>query len=310
MPLWVLLAAVAAVWQLLRNALARSLVGRVSTALTSWARFAFNLPFSAATVVVLSVTAGWPVLSPSFFGWCAATAVAQMSANLALVAAFRRASFSRSVTLHKLEVVAGALLGVALFGEFPSLLGWLGIGLSCAGVLLLQGSGEARGGGEGESGGFRRAFALEAGPLLALSCALLLACAGFLLKEATAEFASQNPRVGTGRFEAAAHTLFHTTWIEVAALSAAIAVRGRGAFRPVRHHWRRMLAIGWVGFCGSLCWFWAYAIALVAYVRAVGQIEAVLAVFVAFYVFREVRVLSQLPGIAVVSAGILLVLLG
>ena len=302
--LWGGLATAAATFQLVRNAMARQLAGRVSTALTSWSRFAWNLPFSGAVVALFIALYGAPRLSPVFFAWCAATAAAQLLANLALIEAFRRSSFSQSIALHKLEVVAGALIGVLLFAEFPSALGWVGVFVSTLGVFAIQ---WRRSDASSDRLG---AFRLESGALLALLCAVLLAFAGFVLKEAVIEFARLNPRVGSGRLEAAAHTVFHTTWIEVVVLSAAIALRDPSEFRAVRREWRWMAGIGLASFSGSLCWFWAYSLALVAYVRAVGQFEAVLSVLVSLYLFREVETRAQIPGIAIVSIGICLVLLG
>ena len=301
--LWAGLAAAAATFQLVRNAMARQLAGRVSTALTSWSRFAWNLPFSGSLVGVFLALHGAPQLSTTFFVWCAATAASQLLANLALIEAFRRSSFSQSIALHKLEVVAGAFLGVAFFAEYPSIVGWAGVVVSTLGVFVIQRPG---GGAPYDS----RRFHLDAGAWLALLCAALLALAGFALKEAVLEFAQINPRVGAGRFEAAAHTVFHVTWLEVVALTAAIALRSPDEFRAVRREWRWMAGIGLASFSGSLCWFWAYSLALVAYVRAVGQIEAVLSVLVSLYVFREAETRAQIPGIAIVTAGICMVLLG
>jgi drug/metabolite transporter (DMT)-like permease len=156
----------------------------------------------------------------------------------------------------------------------------------------------------------RRAFHLDTGSLLALVCGVLLVLASFMLKEATGEFARVNPRVGADRFEAAAHTLFHTTWMEVAILSAWLLAFRSAEFRRVPAHWPRMLLIGATAFAGSLCWFWAYSLALVAYVKAVGQIEAVLAVALALLVWKEREVWRQVPGVGLVVAGIALVLLG
>ncbi len=300
--LWALLAAMAATFQVVRNALARQLSGRVSTALTSWARFAWNLPFSGSLVALLIALHGPPTLSWAFFGWCAATAATQLLANLALVEAFRSASFSQSIALHKLEVVLGALIGITLFAEFPSAVGWVGVVVSTIGVFLIN---------PGRAGtAWRNRLHLDRGAILALLCATLLALAGFVLKEAVSEFARINPRVGSGRFEAAAHSVFHTTWIEVVVLSALIAVRGAHEFRDAVREMRTMVGIGFASFCGSLCWFWAYSLALVAYVRAVGQIEAVLSVLISLYIFREAETRRQIPGIAVVTIGILLVLFG
>jgi drug/metabolite transporter (DMT)-like permease len=251
---------------------------------------------------VLTSTHGLLELSWVFFGWCAATAATQLLANLALIEAFRSSSFSQSIALHKLEVVIGALLGITLFAESPSALGWLGVLVSTVGVFLINP------GGAGER--WRNRLPLDRGALLALLCALLLAFAGFVLKEAVAELVRLNPRVGAARFEAAAHTVFHTTWIEVVALSTVIGLRNPGEFREVLRERKLMVGVGFASFCGSLCWFWAYSLAFVAYVRAVGQIEAVLSVLISLYVFREAETLRQIPGVAVVTVGIGLVLLG
>jgi drug/metabolite transporter (DMT)-like permease len=301
--MWAELSLAAGSLQTARNALARSLVGRASPALVSWARFAFNLPFSLALVAWLRLRSGSAATPPDFLALCAVTALAQLLGNVALLAAFRRANFAESIALHKLEVVFTAVVGALFFAERPSATGWLGVAACGAGVLLLN-LGRGRG-----PAGLRRAFHLDAGALLAIGCGLLLVLASFALKEANERFALANPRVGAGRFEAAATTLFHTTWMEVAALTAWLRLRERGALRSVARLWPRMLPIGATGFAASLCWFWAYSLTLVAYVKAVGQVEALLAVALALAVWRERDVVAQLPGLALLLGGIVLVLL-
>jgi len=219
------------------------------------------------------------------------------------VAAFERANFAQSIVLHKLEIVFTAVIGVALFGEVPSTAGWIGIATCTSGVLVMNLGREAG------PAGWRRAFHLDRGAWLAIACGVLLVFASFLLKEAVAVYAVANPRVGAGRFEAACHTLFHTTWIEVVILTTTLVLARPAEFRHVRRLWRRMAAIGFAGFCGSMCWFWAYSIALVAYVKAVGQIEAILSVGIALAVWREREVWRQLPGVGLVMAGIGVILL-
>lgn len=302
--MWIELSLAAGTFQTARNALARSLVGRVSPALNSWSRFAFNLPFSTTLVVAVALATRVPELTPGFFAFCTVTAVTQLLANVALVSAFRHANFAESIVLHKLELVFTALVGVAFFNEAPTPLGWLGIVICGAGVLLIN-LGRSRG-----PEGWRRALHFDAGAILALACAVGLVAASFALKEANERFALANPWVGSGRFVAAANTLFHTTWIEVALLSTWLASHQRDQLPLVRVHWRRMLAIGATGFAGSLCWFWAYSLTLVAYVKAVGQIEAVLAVGLALFVWREPDVRQQLPGVLLIMLGIGAVLLG
>lgn len=302
--MWILLALTAGTFQTARNGFARTLAGRVHPALNSWARFAFNLPLSTALVLLLVGLYGLPRASALYFLWCLGTGLSQLLANIALVAAFARATFAQSIVLHKLEVAFTAVIGVCLFGETPSPLGWWGVLVCTAGVLLMN-LGRTSG-----PAGWRRAFHLDAGAVLSLLCALGLVFASFLLKEATAELARLNPRVGEARFEVAAHTLFHVTWMEVLLLSALLQLVWPQQLVLVRLFWRRMALIGGAGFCGSVCWFWAYSIALVAYVKAVGQIEAVLALLLGLVLWHERQVIRQLPGVAVVLAGIVLVLLG
>jgi drug/metabolite transporter (DMT)-like permease len=300
---WVFLSLGAAAFQTVRNGLARSLAGRASPALISWARFAFNLPFSSLLVVALVTLFGVPQYTAAYFFFCFATAITQLLGNVALVAAFERGNFAQAIVLHKLEVVLTAAFGVLFFAEAPSLYGWAGVVVCSAGMLLMN-----RGRAVGPAG-WRRAFHIDLGTMLALSTAVLLTLAAFALKEANTLFVAANPRVGAGRFEAAAHTLLHSTWMEVVVLSVWLGWASPGQFRRVGAHWRRMLGIGVTGFCGSLGWYWAFSLTFAAYVKAVGQIEAAFAVALAVLVWGEKEVWRQLPGIVLVMLGIALVLL-
>ncbi|MDX1385134.1 MAG: EamA family transporter [Thermoanaerobaculia bacterium] len=301
--LWILLALAAGTFQTARNALANSLAGRISPALNSWSRFAFNLPFSLALVGAVVAIGGMPRASPAFFLYCLGTGVTQLVGNVALIGAFRRSEFAESIVLHKLEVAMAAVVGVLFFAESPTAGGWAGIVLCTAGVLLINLGRPDRG------HTWRHLFHLDAGAALALSAGLMLVFASFFLKAATREFAAVNPDLGPGSFAGAVHTLVHTTWMEVAILTAFLVATDARELGRVREHWRRMLAIGLAGFSGSVCWFWAYSLALVAYVKAVGQVETVLSVILGLTALRELRVRRQLPGIGLIVTGIVLVLL-
>ena len=299
--MWFVVTLGAATAQTLRNALARGLTVEVSPWLNSWARFSFNLPYAALLASCLGLAFGWPTLTAAFLGWCFLTALTQLLANVALITAFRRASFAESIILHKLEVVFAALLGVSFFREYPSATGWTGIVLCGAGVALIN-----LGRRSGLSG-WRRALHMDAGALLSIFSGLLLVLTSFYLKRAASELVSANSSLQVGSFQASVHTLVHTVWMEVAMLTLYIRVRLPGEFAKVTRHLRHMILIGTSGFAASLCWFWAYTLTLVAYVKAVGQFEAVLSVLLSVLVFRERDVRRQLPGMLLISLGILLV---
>ena len=98
--------------------------------------------------------------------------------------------------------------------------------------------------------------------------------------------------------------------MEVVILTVFVWFRGRREFSKVPQHWQRMALIGCTGFAGSLGWFWAYSLTFVAYVKAVGQIEALLAIVLAIRVLGERELIRQLPGVLLVLVGIRFVLLG
>jgi drug/metabolite transporter (DMT)-like permease len=302
--MWIPLTLAAGTLQTVRNSLAHGIAREISPALNSWSRFGFNLPFSTLLIAGLVLARGAPSYSLSFFLYCLGTGVTQLVGNIALVAAFRRGSFAEAIVLHKLEVVFAALVGVLFFAEVPAPVGWIGIFACTAGTLFVN---VARTGGLEQ---WRRAASFGTAGLLSLTSGIMLVLASFFLKAATRDLAAANERLGPGSFEGAAHTLFHTTWIEVAILSVYLAIAAPSEYRLVPRHWRRMAAIGMAGFAGSLCWFWAYSIALVAYVKAVGQIETVLSVALGLIALRETHLRRQLPGIALILGGIVLVLVG
>ena len=70
-----------------------------------------------------------------------------------------------------------------------------------------------------------------------------------------------------------------------------------------------MVAVGASSYASSFCWFWAFSLTLVAYVRVVGQVEAVLSVLLAIFWWHEREAVRQLPGVALVVAGMLLILM-
>lgn len=304
MELWVVLAIGAALSQTTRNAVAQSVSAKISPALNSWSRFTFCLPFAALTCAAVVAIKGMPILPPTFFFYCLCTAVAQLLGNVALVTAFRIGSFGESIILHKLEVILTAIFGALFFGELPSEQGAAGIAICGAGVLAIN---LTRVGSEGR---FSRAFSFGPAGGLALLCAVLLVAASFALKIANRIVSDVNPGISSDSFAAPIQTLFHTTWIEVVLLSIWIVFREPRSFADVPTHWRRMLLIGSTSFVASLGWFWAYSLTFVAYVKAVGQVEALIAIALAIRVLGERELIRQLPGVLLVLFGITLVLLG
>ena len=270
--------------------------------LNSWSRFTFALPFATFALVAVSRQPNEISLPAIFFFYCAVTAVAQLVANVCLIAAFRAGSFGEAIVFHKLEVVMTAIAGALIFGERPGLFGALGIVACALGVIQIN---LAR---ANSSGGVRGLFHFGHAGALALACAALIVVASFALKLANTSISTANPGLPVGGIGAPIRTLFHTTWMEVVILSGWLVWYEPKSLRAVPRYVGRMLGVGSTGFLASLGWFWSYSLTLVAYAKAVGQIEALIAVALGVRLLGERGLLRQLPGILLVTLGIVLVL--
>lgn len=308
--MWVLISLAAGTLQTARNGLARSLSGALPVSLLSWSRFAFNLPFAATLALGLYLfgSVGLPNLSLWFFTLCLIGGIGQLLGNIVLIKSFALSTFAQSIVVHKTEVALAALTGLLFFSQLPSLISWVGIGISALGVAMI-GFATAKSKDSEGSVSFRTLLRTNGGSALALLSAMLLVVAGFGISLATDELRVLNPSVD-GTFMLAATTLVHVTWIEVVILTGWIAYANPTHFAMVRPNVRRLAAIGFTSFGGSLGWFWAFSMSFVAYVKAVGQIESVLSVLLAIYVWKEQSTKDQLPGIALTIIGILFVVLG
>jgi drug/metabolite transporter (DMT)-like permease len=305
---WVLISLAAGTMQTARNGLARSLSGVLPASLLSWSRFAFNLPFATVLVAIIYAGAdGAPQLTLRFFVLGLLGGIGQMVSNGAMNNSFKLGTFAQSIVVHKTEVALAGIAGFVFFAEVPSIVGWLGILLSAAGVAMI-GLASARSKLGDPADMHDGLLAANRGTALALASAGLLVVAGFGIQRATLELVDANPQLD-GTFGLAATTLFHVTWMEVVLLSVWLGVKERTAFDLVQFHLPRLVGIGFTSFAGSLGWFWAFSLSFVAFVKAVGQIESVLSVLLAIYLWKEQKTRDQLPGIALTILGIFLIVL-
>ena len=297
--MWISLSLAAGTLQALRNAAAQRLGGCVDPDVNSWARFTFALPLTVVSALGLGGAEPLRAVTLPFLATCLVAALAQLLANVALVAAFRRSTFAGSIALHKLEIVYTAIAGALWFSEMPSALGMVGITACGAGAvtLSLRHTPSARG-----AAGRAR---LDPGARLALVAALLLVVASFAVRRAIGELETGSSALPLGRLALPAHALMHVTWIEVVVLTAALRIRKPNVFGAVPQHLGAMSLVGAAAWASSLCWYSAFAEGEVAYVRALGQIEAAWSVIVGLAVFRQRETLRQLPALGLVTAGIL-----
>lgn len=296
--LWIPVTIAAALFQNLRTALQKHLTGRLSTYGATLTRFLYGLPLAIAYLLLLRYGLGLePPPSSLVFGlWVLLGSVSQILATAALLACFKRRNFAVGTALSKSEVVQAALFGLLFLGERLSWLGVAAIATGTAGVMLIavdKGRLGLRGLLAG-LGGTAALLGLASGGLFAISAVAFRAAA---LETGHESF-----------LMAAGWTLLASVLLQSLLLAAWLYFREPGQLTAVFATWRLSSLVGITGVLGSACWFTAMTIQQVAYVRTLGMIELVFTFLVSVLVFRERPSARETLGIALLVAGILLVL--
>jgi drug/metabolite transporter (DMT)-like permease len=91
---------------------------------------------------------------------------------------------------------------------------------------------------------------------------------------------------------------------------AYVVAREREQIAKLFRTWRVSGQVGLLAALGSACWFTAFAIAPVALVRAVGQIEVIFTLGFSKLYLGEVTKPSERLGLGLVGVGVVVALLG
>ncbi len=310
MELWVPITIAAAFLQNLRSALQKHLRGGgLSTSGATYVRFAFGVPFAVVYAAALAGLGGGPVPGPNaaFALYCAGGGLAQILGTALLIQAFAHRNFAVGMAYSKTEAVQTAVFGIVILGEPIGLNATIAILISLAGVLALSLARTATATADAAHPPPARLLR----DLLASPAALLgiASGAGFALAAVSYRAAALSLPSGNVPVRAA-FTLVCVITLQTLAMTVYIAWREPGQLAAV---WRARRTALWVGLSGMLAsagWFTAMTLQNAALVRALGQIELVFTFAASRYAFRERTTPTELAGIALVIAGILILLLG
>ena len=291
--LWIPITVGAAGLQVARNALQRGLLADAGPWGATLVRFLFGAPF-ALLFVGAALAFDAParlVFSPTFWFACAVGGAAQMGATAALLDSMRRSSFALGTVFSQSGIPLAAVFALG-FGETLGPLKWIGLALTCVGLVVL---------------GLPRK--LEGRGVAAAAVLGVLAGAGFALSSNV--YRQAGHAVAPGHPVAAAQiTLLAAQVMQASSLTAWLAARDRAALRAVVRGWRSSLGAGFLGAAASSLWFIAFNLSPVGPVRAVGVVEMPIAAFAGRRLFAERLRLTQIAAAAVTAVGVALAALG
>jgi len=295
--LWIPITVWAAFAQTLRNAAQRHLTAALGTLGATLVRFLYGLPFALLWFALLIWGAKLPV--PSFNGlflfWVTLGATTQVMATALLLRVMTDRNFLLGVAYSKTEIIQVAVFGLAFLGDPITPAAALAIVSGTMGVLLLSPADKERPLRAMITGWTQRTalLGLSSGACLALSAvgyrgaALALDADSFLA--------------------AAGYTLVWAQALQTLGLGGWLLWRQREVVLKVLRAWRQSLFADFMGAAASAGWFTAMAIEPVAHVRTLGLVELIFSYAIAHRFFRERSTKLEIAGIALLTAGVVIV---
>ena len=300
MELWIPITLAAAFCQNLRSALQKHLKASLSTSGATFSRFLYAAPLALLYAALLSGVGGFELPAPNaaFFGYMMTGGVGQILATALLVHLFSFRNFAVGTTFSKTETIQTAIFGFLILGDRMTLTASLAILISLLGVFAISVARAPRG-----LGGLIASLT-DRTALIGIASG---ACFGI---SAVSYRAASLSLGGEGFLMQAAFTLAAVTSFQTVLMALYMRWKEPGQITAVLRSWRVSSLVGLAGMLASAGWFTAMTIQNAAYVRALGQVELIFTFVFSYFVFAERSNRMELIGIALVTAGILILLIG
>jgi drug/metabolite transporter (DMT)-like permease len=299
LELWIPITIAAAFFQNLRSALQKHLKGRLTNTGATFSRFAYAAPLALLYVTVLAALTGEEVPRPhaTFVLYAVVGGLAQITATALLLYSFSFRNFAVGTTYSKTETVQTAIFGILILGDPLGLGAALAIVISLLGVMTI-------------SVASTRMSLLGLLTSLAEKPALVGIASGAFFGISAISYRGASLSLGDqGFLIRAAYTLACVTAFQTLVMAIYMRLREPGQVSAVFRSWRVSAWAGVTGMIASAGWFTAMTIQNAAYVRALGQIELVFTFAASIFLFHERPNRTEVTGILLVIAGILILLL-
>jgi len=300
MPIWIPIAVAAALFQCWRTAMQQKLRNLLSVNGAGFVRYLYGMPTALVILLVAVGVTGAPIpaINPLFLLYCVLGGLCQILATNLLIMSFGYRNFAVGTAYSKTETVQSAILALFVLNEHLRSMAWIGMGIGLVGVMTLSLA------GRGMKPKDLLAATVQPAAVCGLGSGLIFAFTTVLIK------LGNQSLTGPSLVVRALFTLVITNILQILMQGAWLYWREPAELRKAFTSWRSSMWVGTLSGCGSACWFTGFAIAEVALVRAVGQIEIVFTLLFSRFYLKEILRRSDVAGLSLVVLGVLLVILG
>jgi drug/metabolite transporter (DMT)-like permease len=300
MELWIPITVTAALFQTWRTALQQRLRGVLSVNAAGFVRYLYALPTGFLLLIGSYRAAGMALPTPDmrFVVDCAAGGLLQIFGTSFLIMSFGFRNFAVGTAYSKTEAAQTAIVAWIVLGEALTPTAIAGICVGVVGVLVLSLAGRGLNGGE-----LLRAT-VQPAALCGLGAGLCFAFTAIFIKDANHALG------GSHLILQALFGLVATNVMQTLMQGGWLAWREPDQLRAAFTTWRSSAWVGTLSACGSACWFSAFALAPVALVRSLGQVEMIFTLlFSRFYLKEHIRRV-EVVGLLLIVVGVGLIVAG
>jgi len=297
--LWVVIVLIATALQTARNAGQKRLAEKLSASSATWVRFVFGLPVAAIYCIFLwnADTPSTRIFNTEFFQYCLLAAICQLTGTFLLILLFKLRNFAIGSTYVRSEAIIAAFVGAIFFEDILSFSGWIAVGISVVGVVLISLTNLDLKKEQIRS----LVFNTSAG--IGLLCGLAFGIGSFFIRDASLSLE------GINFLLTSALTLLSVLLFQTAGLGILVVIKTPADIKKMITLWRQCIFVGVTSALGSIGWFTALTIQRVTYVKALAQIEFLFALLVSYFIFGEKSPKIEILGMVLVVSGILILLM-
>jgi drug/metabolite transporter (DMT)-like permease len=294
--IWLPATLLAALFQAWRTAVQQRVRAELSVNAAGLVRYLYGFPVALLLLTAYLAARGVdvPTGAPAFWGFGAAAGLVQIIGTNLLIMAFGFRNYVVGTAYAKTEAVQGAILAMILLGEHLSALTWIGIALGVVGVMILSAG----------SGQMKLSQLAQPAALCGLGAGLMFALTSVFVKRAAQMLPTDDMVL------AALTVLVVVMGMQTLMQGSYVMLREGEQLPKIAKSWRVSGQVGVLAALGSACWFTGFAIAPVALVRAVGQVEVVFTLGFGRFYLGEPLAQRELTGLLIVASGVVLALLG
>lgn len=295
---WVYLTFMASAAQAVRTGGQKHLTQHMSTLAVTLVRFVYGLPFVAGYFLFLLhfYDKEIPTLTLYFLAFCLTASIGQIVATVLLIYLFSFRNFAVGTTYARTEAFLTAVVGALFFNELINFQGWLAIGISVIGVVVITVVKTNVDGGNWISRIWNKSAAVG------LASGLCFALASLSVRRAALSLDDDTV------LYPAAFTLLTMVILQSTMLGCYVILKERAQLPIMLREWKVASFVGATSALGSIGWFTAFTLQKASFVKALGQIEFIFTLAISILFFREKSSAGELIGMALVVAGIVYLL--